>query len=601
MCADLGQVKFVLSDKTGTLTKNLMVVQHFSIADRVFGDAISIGGEDGEPTMLSTGRPTSSQRASTAFKQSPRASSSSATTATAGASSHTSNNPLHDGDAPAAGAEAGSSNSSRNTSFSQGEGGSSSRGGSVDQRALPPSALSLIQQMPKGTVLCSASLVSTADLTLFFVRFHTVSRTSPEDAAVAESWLRRQFVRVLVYCNTAMLMPDESGSGTSIACCCSIPTTLNSAPYLRYASAVSITDLDSLKASLNAESPDEVALITAAAQHCGALLTVRNGNSIESKGIERYAYNQTYATSTFNTAGSGGEAGTNAIITPVDGSAASFSGPTERIELLAVNEFDSDRKMMSVLVRYTDTAAPAGSGGKEDSAKSRVFLLCKGADSSVLRNCRRDGTSYTQVCMSHIENFANVGLRTLVAACKVVPEEAVAAWLKEYKAAGNSLQERSKLLSACAKQIEKDMTLLGAIGIEDELQDGVPEVGTLLICACAGGLTHSIVGCCTGHRRAARGRGQRVDDHGRQGGDGAGYRCATPLCYCSDTAVPLTAYAVVAPCRQEVQDGEPAPPGAGAHREPVGRGPAAAGHQSAQLRVPAQAAGGCEAPGGGEG
>lgn len=55
MCADLGQVKYVLSDKTGTLTKNLMVVQHFSVADRVFGDAISIEGEEGEPPITSTG------------------------------------------------------------------------------------------------------------------------------------------------------------------------------------------------------------------------------------------------------------------------------------------------------------------------------------------------------------------------------------------------------------------------------------------------------------------------------------------------------------------------------------------------------------------
>lgn len=240
---------------------------------------------------------------------------------------------------------------------------------------------------------------------------------------------------------------------------------------------VSISDLDTLKASLNAESPDEVALITAAAQHCGVLLTVRNGNSIESKGMERYAYNSTYANSTFNTPGSDGQAGTNAVITPVDGSAASFAGPSERVELLAVNEFDSDRKMMSVLVRFTDIAGPAGSGRGDEQPKSRVFLLCKGADSSVLRYCRRENTPFAQTCMAHIENFANVGLRTLVAACKVVPDEVVEAWLKDYKTAGNSLQERGKLLSACAKQIETDMTLLGAIGIEDELQDGVPEVG----------------------------------------------------------------------------------------------------------------------------
>ena len=37
MCADLGQIQYVLSDKTGTLTKNQMVVQNFSIDGLVFG------------------------------------------------------------------------------------------------------------------------------------------------------------------------------------------------------------------------------------------------------------------------------------------------------------------------------------------------------------------------------------------------------------------------------------------------------------------------------------------------------------------------------------------------------------------------------------
>ena len=104
------------------------------------------------------------------------------------------------------------------------------------------------------------------------------------------------------------------------------------------------------------------------------------------------------------------------------------------------------------------------------------FVIHTGADSSVLKNCLRNGTTYTPLCMSHIENFANVGLRTLVAACRVIPEEMATSWLKDYKAASNSIQQRAELLSACAKQIEKDMVMLGAIGIEDELQDGVPEV-----------------------------------------------------------------------------------------------------------------------------
>jgi magnesium-transporting ATPase (P-type) len=151
-----------------------------------------------------------------------------------------------------------------------------------------------------------------------------------------------------------------------------------------------------LKSSLNAESPDEVALITAAAQHCGALLTVRNGNSMESKGIERYAYNSTYANNLFNTTASSSSSGasptgsaaasspktsnagsTPAVIMPVDGSAASFLGPTEKIELLAVNEFDSDRKMMSVLVKLVETAGPCGND-EPSKAKERLFLLCKG-------------------------------------------------------------------------------------------------------------------------------------------------------------------------------------------------------------------------------
>lgn len=52
MCADLGQVQYVLSDKTGTLTKNCMVVKQFSIGDKVYGEPVSVGGGGGGESGL---------------------------------------------------------------------------------------------------------------------------------------------------------------------------------------------------------------------------------------------------------------------------------------------------------------------------------------------------------------------------------------------------------------------------------------------------------------------------------------------------------------------------------------------------------------------
>ena len=253
-------------------------------------------------------------------------------------------------------------------------------------------------------------------------------------------------MRNLVYCNTAMLMPDEEGK-------------------------VTVTDLQSLNKCLQAESPDEVALISSAAEHCGVLLTGRNAHYIECRGLQKYQYSDMQRRRPAAAAGRGSgrrieerknddESGAGSEYAPTN----KYSGPSEQVELLAVNEFDSDRKMMSVLVRYTDTDVDC-----VGAPSSRIMLLCKGADSSMLRNCSADRTPYTALCMAHIDAFANQGLRTLVAGCRTVSEEEAQRWLGEFRDAANSLVNRAELLTECARRIETDMTLLGAIGEHSQL------------------------------------------------------------------------------------------------------------------------------------
>jgi P-type E1-E2 ATPase len=46
--------------------------------------------------------------------------------------------------------------------------------------------------------------------------------------------------------------------------------------------------------------------------------------------------------------------------------------------------------------------------------------------------------------------------------------------------ASSSLENREENIARCAEQIECDLTILGATGIEDKLQDEVPETIQLL-------------------------------------------------------------------------------------------------------------------------
>ncbi|KAJ7386092.1 putative phospholipid-transporting ATPase VB [Desmophyllum pertusum] len=152
-------------------------------------------------------------------------------------------------------------------------------------------------------------------------------------------------------------------------------------------------------------------------------------------------------------------------------------------ELLHVLPFDSSRKRMSIVVRRQDD--------------SGIVLYCKGADSAVLPKLERKNQQFTadevdagegawavksdsrgllvDETASHLDLYARDGLRTLCMAKRDLSSSDYEEWLEQHRHAETALHDRERLLHTSAHKLECNMELLGATGIEDRLQDGVPE------------------------------------------------------------------------------------------------------------------------------
>ncbi|XP_061471283.1 phospholipid-transporting ATPase IC isoform X2 [Rhineura floridana] len=134
-------------------------------------------------------------------------------------------------------------------------------------------------------------------------------------------------------------------------------------------------------------------------------------------------------------------------------------GTARTYEVLAILDFNSDRKRMSVIIREPDGA---------------IKLYCKGADTVVYerlhpRNPKRQATEEA------LDIFANETLRTLCLCYKDISNEEYEAWNKKFMAASVALRNRDEALDKVYEEIERNLILLGATAIEDKLQDGVPE------------------------------------------------------------------------------------------------------------------------------
>ncbi|XP_061472746.1 phospholipid-transporting ATPase VB isoform X1 [Rhineura floridana] len=140
-------------------------------------------------------------------------------------------------------------------------------------------------------------------------------------------------------------------------------------------------------------------------------------------------------------------------------------------DLLFTLKFDSNRKRMSVVVRHPITR--------------EIIVYTKGAD-SVIMDLLEDPARANMAMekkirkvrdqtQKHLDLYARDGLRTLCIAKKVLSEDDFQKWANFRCEAETTIDNRDELLMETAQHLETKLTLLGATGIEDRLQDGVPD------------------------------------------------------------------------------------------------------------------------------
>ncbi|KAA8584633.1 hypothetical protein FQN60_008418, partial [Etheostoma spectabile] len=128
-------------------------------------------------------------------------------------------------------------------------------------------------------------------------------------------------------------------------------------------------------------------------------------------------------------------------------------------EMLALLDFNSDRKRMSIILKFPD---------------GRIRLYCKGADTVIYErlspNSRHKDTTQTA-----LDIFANATLRTLCLCYKDISADEYQAWSELHQEAQVATSDRDAALDRIYEKIESNLMLIGATAIEDKLQDGVPE------------------------------------------------------------------------------------------------------------------------------
>jgi magnesium-transporting ATPase (P-type) len=105
--------------------------------------------------------------------------------------------------------------------------------------------------------------------------------------------------------------------------------------------------------------------------------------------------------------------------------------------------------------------------------ENKIMLYCKGAD-TVLFEKSKNKSAIPNISKV-VQHYSVDGLRTLVMGYRELTEKEFNEWHVLYKAASIEMKNREKSIALAADKIEREIILIGCTGIEDKLQEGVPE------------------------------------------------------------------------------------------------------------------------------
>ena len=131
--------------------------------------------------------------------------------------------------------------------------------------------------------------------------------------------------------------------------------------------------------------------------------------------------------------------------------------------LLNTLEYSSERKRMSVIIK---------------NPEGKIILYSKGAD-SIIEKLLSFNSKFTDEYKSTIKNlelFAKKGLRTLMLAYRVIEEDEYIKWNNKFEELNKNINHTDEEINLLYDEMEKELNILGATAIEDQLQDDVDKI-----------------------------------------------------------------------------------------------------------------------------